>query len=189
MTRALLIVDIQYDYFPGGAYPLVEPEAAATAAARVLAGFRASGEPIIHVQHVWDAPDALFMRPGTRGIETHELVAPIDGEQVMQKTEPNAFLGTDLADRLAALGVDQLVVTGMMTSMCIDSTVRAAAERSLAVQLVHDACAAPDLEFGGVTVPGAQVHASFIAALNGNFAEAVASADFASDPPAHQQPE
>ncbi len=178
MTRALLLVDIQNDYFPGGAYPLVEPEAAATAAARVLTAFRESGEPVIHVQHVWDAPDAAFMRPGTRGIETHDSVAPANGEQVMQKTEPDAFLGTNLAERLAALGVDQLVVTGMMTSMCIDSTVRAAAERGLAVQVVHDACAAPDLELGEVKVPGAQVHAAFIAALDGNFAEVVASADF-----------
>lgn len=178
MTRALVIIDIQYDYFPGGAYPLAGPEAAAEAAARVLEHFRASGEAVIHVQHVWDAPDALFMRPGTRGIEIHESVAPIDGEQVIRKTEPNAFLGTDLGERLATLSVDEVVVVGMMTSMCVDSTVRAAAERGLTVQLVHDACAAPDLEFGGVAVPGAQVHAAFIAALDGNFAEVVASGDF-----------
>ena len=178
MSRALLIVDIQNDYFPGGAYPLVDPEQAAAAAAHVLAAFRASGEPVLHMQHVWDAPDAAFMRPGTPGIEIHESVAPAAGEPVLQKTEPNSFLGTDLAERLEALGVEQLVVAGMMTSMCVDSTVRAAAERGLAVQLVHDACAAPDLEFGGAAIPGAQVHAAFVAALADGFAEPVASDAF-----------
>ena len=71
MARGLLIVDIQRDYFPGGAHPLVEPEAAAEAAQRVLEAFRSGGEPIVHVQHVWDSPDATFMRPGTDGVEIH----------------------------------------------------------------------------------------------------------------------
>ena len=54
MGRALLIIDVQNDYFAGGAYPLVGPEAAAEAAASMLAAFRASGETVIHMQHVWD---------------------------------------------------------------------------------------------------------------------------------------
>ena len=84
--RGLLIIDIQRDYFPGGAFPLVEPEAAANRARDALAKFRASGEPVIHLQHVWDAPDATFMRPGTDGVEIHPLVAPADGETIIQKS-------------------------------------------------------------------------------------------------------
>jgi len=172
VTRALLIIDIQNDYFPGGAYPLVGSDAAAESAARALAAFRESGDPVLHVQHIWDAPDAPFMRPGTAGVEIHGAVRPLDGEAVLQKAEPNAFLGTDLAERLAGIAPDELVVAGMMTSMCVDSTVRAAAERGFSVRLLHDACAAPDLEFGGTSVPGAAVHAAFIAALAGGFATA-----------------
>ena len=74
--RGLLIIDIQRDYFPGGAFPLVEPEAAAEAARRALDRFRAEGEPIVHVQHIWDAPDAPFFKKGTAGTEIHPLVAP-----------------------------------------------------------------------------------------------------------------
>ena len=66
MTRALIVVDIQNDYFPGGAFPLAGPEAAAVQARVLLDAFRASGETIVHMQHVWDAPDATFMRPGRR---------------------------------------------------------------------------------------------------------------------------
>lgn len=177
MAKALLIIDIQRDYFPGGAYPLVAPEAAAEAAAKVLAAFRDKGLDVVHVQHVWDDPEATFMRPGTDGVEIHPLVAPLADETVVQKAEPNAFVGTSLRDELTARGVDELVVAGMMTSMCVDSTVRAAAELGYDVTVVHDACAAPDLEFGGVTVPGAAVHGAFLAALADSFAVVGSSAD------------
>ncbi len=177
MTRArtLLIIDIQRDYFPGGAYPLVEPEAAAAAARSVLDSFRAANEPVIHMKHVWDAPEAEFMRPGTEGIEIHPTVAPADGELVLEKASPNSFVDTKLEDELRKLGSDDLVVAGMMSSMCVDATVRAAADLGFSPTVVHDACAAPDLEFNGVEVPGAAVHAAFMAALADGYAE-VASA-------------
>lgn len=79
MARALLIVDIQKDYFPGGAFPLVGPEEAAEAARAVLDAFRARGEPVVHVRHIAPEPDAGFMREGTDGAEIHELVAPAGG--------------------------------------------------------------------------------------------------------------
>jgi nicotinamidase-related amidase len=173
MTRGLLIIDIQRDYFPGGANPLVGPEAAAGAAARVLAAFRAAGEPVVQLQHVWDAEDATFMRPGTEGVEIHPSVAPEDGEPVIHKAEPNGFLGTALAETLRAHGIGELVVAGMMSSMCVDATVRAAADAGFAVTVVHDACAAPDLEFGGTAVPGEAVHAAFMAALADGYASMV----------------
>ena len=124
MSRGLLIIDIQRDYFPGGAYPLVGPEAAAQSAQRLLERFRADGRPVVHLQHVWDAPEATFMRPGTEGVEIHPLVAPADGEPVIRKANPNGFLDTDLEQRVAELDIDELVVVGMMSSMCVDATVR-----------------------------------------------------------------
>jgi nicotinamidase-related amidase len=173
MTRGLLIIDIQRDYFPGGAYPLVAPEAAAAAARRVLEAFRAAGEPVLHLRHVWDADDATFMRPGTEGVEIHPDVAPVGDEPVFEKAEPNGFLGTGLEATLRAQGIDSLVVAGMMSSMCVDATVRAAADAGFVVTVVHDACAAPDLEFGGLEVGGAAVHAAFMAALAGGYATVV----------------
>lgn len=173
MPRALVIIDIQNDYFPGGAYALHEPEAAAARAAELLAAFRASGESVIHVQHVWDAPDAEFMVPGTDGVEIHAAVAPLEGEPVVQKAMPNAFLGTDLEQRLRGAGIDELVVAGMMTSMCVDATVRAAADLGFTVTVASDACAAPSLSFGGVDVDAPAVHAAFLAALADSYATVV----------------
>jgi nicotinamidase-related amidase len=177
VARALLIIDIQNDYFPGGRFPLVGPEDAAAAASRVLAKFRAGDEPIVHVQHVWDAEDAAFFQPGTPGVEIHGKVAPAEGEPVVQKELPNAFLGTGLEERLRGDEIDELVVAGMMSSMCVDASVRAASDLGFTVTVVHDACAAPDLAFQGTQVDGRTVHATFMAALDGNYAQLVASDD------------
>ncbi|GAB2742325.1 cysteine hydrolase family protein [Arthrobacter bambusae] len=177
MSRVLLVIDVQNDYFPGGAYPLAGSDMAVAAAASVIEIFRQSGEPVVHVQHVWDEPEASFMRPGTAGVEIHNAVRPLPEEVVITKASPNAFIGTELGAVLKRLEASELVVVGMMTSMCVDSSVRAAAEQGFDVVLVHDACAAPDLEFGGVRVPGEMVHAAFVAALGDGFARVVSSRD------------
>ncbi len=178
MTRALLVIDIQRDYFSGGAFPLVGPVEAATAAARVIGSFRSQGEPIVHIFHVEEDPEASFLRAGSTGVEIHELVAPLPGETTIQKSEPNSFLGTTLLEHLRGLGINELVITGMMSSMCVDSTTRAAAELGFTNIVIHDACAAPDLSFGETVVPGATVHAAFMAAFEGSFAHVVGVEDF-----------
>ena len=170
-----MIIDIQRDYFPGGAYPLVEPETAAKAARHVLDAYRSADAPVIHIQHVWDAPDAAFMKPGTDGVEIHPLVAPEGDEPVVTKAQPNSFLGTTLESELRSRGIDDVVVAGMMTSMCVDSTVRAGAELGFTMSVIHDACAAPDLQFGDTVVPGVSVHAAFLAALDDSFATVIDS--------------
>jgi nicotinamidase-related amidase len=180
MARGLLIIDIQRDYFPGGAFPLVGPEEAAGAARRVLESFRAAGEPVVHLKHVWDEPDATFMRPGTQGVEIHPSVAPAEGEPVIEKASPNGFLETALEQELRSRGIDELVVAGMMSSMCVDATVRAAADLGFAVTVVHDGCAAPDLEFGNEQLPGASVHAAFMAALADGYATALSAGELLS---------
>jgi nicotinamidase-related amidase len=173
MARALLLIDIQRDYFPGGRHPLVGSDRAADAASSVLADFRARAEPIVHVQHSWDGPDAAYLKPGTSGFAHDDRVAPAGEEPIVVKEAPNAFVGTGLEQRLRDGGIDQLVVAGMMTSMCVDATVRAAVDLGFSVTVVGDACAAPDLEHAGVRVPGEQVHAAFLAALAEGYADVV----------------
>jgi len=179
MTRALVIVDIQNDYFPGGRNPLEGAEQAAANARQLLDSFRASGEPLVHIQHVWDSADAAYLQPGTPGFEINDAVRPADGETVIQKANPNSFLDTPLETHLRDQGVDSLVICGMMTSMCVDATVRAAVDLGFAATVVHDACATMPLSFGGRSVPAADVHTAFIAALGDGYAEVVSTADVA----------
>ena len=179
MGRALVIVDIQKDYFPGGAHPLVAPEAAVAAARSVLEAFRVSGDLVVHVRHVWDDEEATFMRPETEGVEIHPEVAPVQGELVITKEFPNSFRETALEDELHARGVDSLVLCGMMTSMCVDATVRAAVDLGFDTTVVHDACATCDLQFDGRNVPAAEVHSAFLAALGDGYAAVVSTDDIA----------
>lgn len=179
MTQALVIVDIQNDYFPGGAMPLEgSPEAAANAA-KLLAAFRAKGLPVVHVQHLSTRPGATFFLPDTKGAEINEAVAPQAGEKRVVKHTPSSFRGTDLQEHLKSVGADQLVIAGMMTHMCIDSTVRAAFDLGFACTLAHDACATRALVLNGKTLPAAQVHESFLAGINGLFAKLATSDEIA----------
>jgi nicotinamidase-related amidase len=178
VTQALVVVDIQNDYFPGGAHPLQGPQAAAEHARTLLGAFRGAGRPVFHIQHVWDEPDALYMRPGTPGIEINPAVAPGGDEPVIQKTFPNGFLQTDLEARLREQGIEQVLVCGMMTSMCVDATVRAAVDLGFTTSLAHDACATCDLEFQGSVIPAASVHGAFLAALADGYAEVKPTGDF-----------
>lgn len=171
MKRALLIIDIQNDYFPGGAMELVGSLEAGVKAGELLRVFRQLGDPVIHMQHVSIRPGATFFLPNTKGVEIHESVRPIDGETVFQKHFPNSFRETPLLEYLRAQNLKQLVIAGMMTQMCVDSTTRAAADLGFQCLLARDACATRSLTFGGISVASQDVQAAFLAALNGLFAK------------------
>jgi len=128
MPQALLLVDIQNDYFPGGDMELADVAAASSKAAELLARFREAGRPLVHVRHEFESAAAPFFRPGTAGAEIHGSVAPLAGETVLTKHAVNAFHNTDLQARLEALGVKDLVIVGAMSHMCIEGTTRAAAD-------------------------------------------------------------
>jgi nicotinamidase-related amidase len=170
MTTALLIVDIQNDYFPGGAMEVVGADAAAAQASALLGSFRQRGRPVVHIQHISTRPGATFFLPDTRGAEIHASVHPAPGETVFRKNFPNSFRETPLLEHLRAGGTGQLVIAGMMTHMCIDTTTRAAADLGFKCFLAHDACATRALSFNGVQVPAESVQTAYMAGLNGLFA-------------------
>lgn len=179
MKQALLIVDIQNDYFPGGRMELVGSREAGAQAGRLLRAFRERGEPVIHVQHVSKRPGATFFLPDTEGVKIHESVAPLESETVVTKHFPNAFRETTLLEILRAAEIKRLVIAGMMTHMCIDTTTRAAADLGFENVLAHDACATRDLGFGDAKVPARDVQTAFIAALNGAFAKVLSAREIA----------
>jgi nicotinamidase-related amidase len=170
MKKALLIVDIQNDYFPGGKMELHGSDAAAACAGTLIAHFRDRRLPIIHIQHISVRPGATFFLPDTEGVRIHRSVAPTGDETVIQKNFPNAFRDTRLLDHLRQHAIEDLVIAGMMTHMCVDATTRAAADLGFRCSLASDACATRALSFGGTTVPADHVHASFLAALSGAYA-------------------
>jgi nicotinamidase-related amidase len=175
---ALLVIDLQNDYFPGGKVELERANAAGARAGQALAAFRKRGLPVFHVQHLSARPDATFFIPGTPGAEIHDSVRPVAGEPVVQKSFPNCFRGTDLQARLQAAGVGQLAVAGMMTHLCVDASVRQAFDLGFTVSVLADACATRAQSFDGLEIPGPQVHGAFLAALRGVYARVVNTEDF-----------
>ena len=177
MSKALVLIDLQNDYFPGGRMELAGADAAVARAAGLLQAFRDQGLPVVHVQHVSTRAGATFFLPGTPGAEIHEAVRPREGERVIVKHFPNAFRETGLQAALRDLGATQLVFAGMMTHMCVDTSVRAAADLGFQCLLAHDACATRDLSFGGRQVAAADVQAAYLAGLSGSFASVRAAAE------------
>jgi len=187
VPTGLLIIDIQNDYFPGGKMELEGSNQAAQTARQLLDFFRAHRLPVFHIQHLATRPrvvpnpvvpnPATFFVPGTPGAEIHAEVKPLENEIVVQKHFPNSFRETELLQLLQHHQVKRLAIAGMMTHMCIDATVRAATDHGFECLIAHDACATRALNFGGRTVPAADVHAAFLAALNSSYGKVLSTAE------------
>ena len=173
-NTALLIIDIQNDYFPGGKCELVGPEQAALMAGKLLQHFRTEQMPVVHIQHLMPPERKVpFLVEGTTGSEIHESVKPREGETVIQKRFPNAFQHTALHEHLQRHEIKNLVVCGMMTHMCVSATSRIAMELGYQVTIVEDATATRDLLLLGERIPADLVHRGNLAALHGTVANVV----------------
>ena len=172
---ALILVDIQNDYFPGGKMTLEGVEPACANAALLLQHFRDKRLPVFHVRHLAVQPGATFFLPDTPGAEIHPSVAPMPGEALVVKHFPNSFRETTLLDQLKKAKVASVAVAGAMSHMCIDATVRAACDLGFQCMLAHDACATRALTFGQESAPAAKVHAAFMAALSAAYAQVLST--------------
>lgn len=164
---ALLIIDIQEFYFPGGFSELSEPEPAAANAALLLDHFRKNGQLVIHIGHV-----------SGKQQEFREEVKPIEDEFVIMKEKVNAFASGELHVFLKEEGITNLVICGMQTHMCVEAATRAASDLGYQVTLVRDACATKDLDYHGTMITAEQVHASTLKTLDRNYARVVDTPSF-----------
>ncbi len=157
LPTALLIVDEQDFYFPGGSIPLINAEAASEKTAAILKMFRAQNLPVIHIQHAG-------------GVPIHKNVAPIAGEKVITKKEANGFNGTDLLNYLVTRKIKRLVICGMQTQMCVEATTRAAYDLGFKCIVVEDACATRNLKYGRRTIFAIDVQACAYSIMNKYYA-------------------
>ena len=170
MKQGLIIIDVQNDYFAGGSMELMAMDEASSNCQILLDSFRIKQAPLFHIQHISAQEGATFFVPNTPGCEIHASVQPRENEPVVVKHYPNSFRETELNTILQNAGVDELVICGAMTHMCIDTTTRAAFDLGYRCHVVSDACATRDLEFNGQLVKAEDVQAAFMAALSAPFA-------------------
>lgn len=177
---ALLLIDIQNDYFPGGKCPLNGMEFASVQSAKLLASFREKGLTVIHVRHEFPASDAPFFLPNSEGSNIHVSVTPTANEPICLKHQINSFRNTNLKVVLDREGAEKLVIAGAMSHMCVDATARASYDFGYECTVVHDACATLDLKFNGVNVPSNHVHAASMAALSFAYARVITTDEMVS---------
>ena len=165
--EALLLIDIQDIYFTPGPLLLHKPKCAAKKAALLLEKFRSEGKPVIHVRHNFKALSGI-----------HSLVKPLEDEKIVNKEYPNSFLETDLQEYLESEGIESLVVAGMMSHMCVDTTVRACQDYGYEVTLIDDACTTMSLKHDGKKIDAETVHAVFMASMADGFASVIKSENY-----------
>ena len=161
---ALLLIDIQEFYFPGGKMQLENPEQAGMNAGLVLEEFRRRDYPVYHVRHNFEPGGSI-----------HEYVEPVDGEMVFSKDQVNAFLETGLLEALRADSIEALVLCGMQTHMCLEAAVRAGHDLGFDCTLIEDACATRALQYEELIIPAKSVHFSTIQTLEGSYAKVIST--------------
>lgn len=165
--RALILVDIQEFYFPEGFHPLIAPEQASKKAGLVLDSFRKNNELVVHVRHATSKDSAI-----------HRDVAPLAGEKVVTKHFANSYRETDLQDFLEDNTIDEVIICGMMTHMCVEATARASADFGYKVIVLEDACATRDVIFGNDTVRAADVHVSTLGSIDRYYGKVMTTKEF-----------
>jgi nicotinamidase-related amidase len=179
-TAALIVIDVQdgLDHPKWGRRN--NPDAEANIA-RLLAGWRESDRPIFHIQHL-STEEGSPLQPGSPGVEIKERVKPLWHEPVITKRVNSAFIGTDLEARLRQRGILTLVICGLTTNHCVETTTRMAGNLGFVTHLAGDACATFDrVGPDGVTYPAEQIHAVSLANIHGEFATVRTTDDILGD--------
>lgn len=166
---ALVLIDIQYFYYPGGASELYKAKDAGLNAQKLLMHFRKTGQLVIHVKH----------HVKSKG-DIHHDVKPIEDEKIISKNEVNAFKRTDLLEYLTKHNITDLVLIGMQTHMCLEAATRAACDYGFKCTVVEDACTTKDLKFGEHVIKAMDVHYSTLATLE-SYAKITTVKEYLSD--------
>ncbi|KAI9302398.1 Isochorismatase-like protein [Cunninghamella echinulata] len=166
--EALIIVDVQNDYFPGGNFPTNEPIETAKACAQLIKKFRDEKKEVIFVQHI--IKDELektypFFIKGSKGAEIHDLVKPLPTEKTITKHETSSFVRTQLKEYLLSKKIKKLVVVGMMIHNCVNATVYSGVDEGFSCIVVEEAVNTFDQKLGDKIINAKQIKESFLAGI------------------------
>ena len=177
LKRALIVIDVQNEYFPGGALPVTHPAGTLPRITAVMDAARRAGVPVITVQHS-SAPDARVFARGSEGWQLHPEVAGFEADLHFEKRLPGAFTDTPLAGWLDEHGVEGVVIAGYMTQMCCDTTARQAVHRGLAAEFLADATGTLDFANQAGTVSAEELHRAILVTQQWRFSKVLSAEEW-----------
>jgi len=145
-NMALIVIDIQKDYFPAGLNEMSGSEKAVIKAKNVIDYFRKKGIEVILIKHISESADAKYFKPDTIGIEFHPLAVPAANEKIIIKHKVSSYQDTDLQKYLESKKIKKLVIIGMQTNVCITKAAEESVKLGYKVFIIKDACAAKSAE-------------------------------------------
>ncbi len=163
MKRALLVIDVQNEYF-SGLLPITYPQGHLDNILKAMDNAKANGIPVVVVQHTFPQPDKPFFQRNTSEWELHPEVSKRAHDFLIEKNLPGSFTGTDLESWLRQHGIDTVVIAGYMTHMCCDTTAREAVHRGFTVEFLSDATGTLPLQNEAGEVSAEELQRSFLCA-------------------------
>lgn len=177
MTEALLVIDVQNEYFTG-LLPVTYPPGSFARILEAMDAAHAAHIPVIVIQHSSNAPGSPAFVPGTSGWELHPDVKRRPRDLLVEKTLPGSFTGTDLGPWLEEHGIRSLVIAGYMTQMCCDTTARQALHRGYTVKFLSNATGTLTITNSAGTVKDADLHKAILVVQQQRFSQVLTTADW-----------
>lgn len=154
MKKALIVIDIQNDYFPGGAFTLENANEACKGTIEAIEQAKRDGWLVVGVQHV-NSADALAFKPDTEGVKIHNtIVAALGDAPIVVKSEADSFFKTNLEQIVRDAGITDLYLTGMMTQHCVTHTALSPQASDMKVHIITKGCAAPTKALSDLALQG-----------------------------------
>ena len=177
MPRALVVIDVQNEYFTG-MLPVTHPAGHLDNILKVMDAAQAKGIPVVVVQHTFTQADKPFFRRGSPQWELHPAVQARPHDLLIEKRLPGSFTGTELEAWLRQQKVDTLVIAGYMTHMCCDTTARQAVHRGFQVEFLSDATGTLPLDNSAGKVTAEELHRAILCAQQMLLSEVISTADW-----------
>ena len=177
MKQAVLIIDVQNEYFTGK-LPVTCPQGSLENILAVMDRARAAKIPVVIIQHTNTAPDAATFRKGTPGWELHDEIKQRHADIRIEKNLPGSFTGTGLEEWLKGEGVTCLTIAGYMTQMCCDTTARQAFHRGYTVNFLADATGTLAISNAAGSVSDADLHRAVLVTQQMRFSQVMTAGEW-----------
>lgn len=177
MKRALLVIDVQNEYFTGQ-LPVTYPSGSLDNITKAIKAAHANNIPVIVIQHTAPQEDSKTFKKGTEEWKLHPRMAGERYDHLIEKNLPGSFTGTDLEAWLRERDIETLVIAGYMTQMCCDTTARQAFHLGFSVEFLSDATGTLQISNYAGTIRAEELHRAILVTQAMKFSKVLSTEDW-----------